>query len=208
LTDHDDSIRKAVDNQLDYLFSDDDTADDGANGDAGAGPDPLHDLKAIFLAVDWEINDDIMDALIRQIDVLKETFKGDGILILFLQLLGAVGKYIKVHKANAHPDAVKLLNSIYTSLEIVAMSKGMTEAERKKILRVEVNRFKQLQANIEQKKSGKGRPGPEAGAERSKPTPVAQIPDAATRAALAYILQEMKDLIKSEFEALRAELER
>lgn len=208
MTDHDDYIRKAVEDQLDHLFSDDDTADNGADGDAGAEPDPLRDLKAIFLAVDWEINDEIMDALIRQIDALKEAFKEDGILVLFLQLLGAVGKYIKVQKANAHPDAVKLLNSIYTSLQIVAMSKGMTEAEKKKILRVEVNRFKQLQANIEQKKSSKRRPGSEAAAARFKPMSMDQIPDAAMRAALAYILQEMKDLIKSEFEALRADLER
>ena len=200
MSDEQEKISAEVDEQLEYLFAESDGGESGAEADIIA--DPLRELKAVFLAVDWEINDEIMSAMIRQIDSLKKIFAKDRILMLFLQLLGAVGKYIKAQKANAHPDAVKLLNSIYTSLEIVSMSEGMTEAERKRILRTEVKRFQSLKEEL---------------ARQKEPTPKAPDTAAETVAetlgtekelppALRYLLEEIRKTIRSEFAALRDEL--
>ncbi len=191
-------IDKEVDGQLEYLFAE--TAAENGEPDADQRPDPLRELKAIFLAVDWEINDDIMSALLHQIETLKETFAGDRILTLFLQLLAAVGKYIKAQKANAHPDAVKLLNSIYTSLQIVSTSEGMTEAERKRILRTEARRFQSLKEKLAQKK----RPAPPNTQSRADVPPAEQPEE--IPAALRYVLEEVRKTIRAEFAALKKEL--
>jgi hypothetical protein len=191
-------IDKEVDGQLEYLFAE--TAAENGEPEADQRPDPLRELKAIFLAVDWEINDDIMSALLHQIETLKETFAGDRILTLFLQLLAAVGKYIKAQKANAHPDAVKLLNSIYTSLQIVSTSEGMTEAERKRILRTEARRFQSLKEKLAQKK----RPAPPNTQSRADVPPAEQPEE--IPAALRYVLEEVRKTIRAEFAALKKEL--
>jgi pilus assembly protein FimV len=188
---------KEVDEQLEYLFAE--AGSGAADPDADPQPGPLRELKAIFLAVDWEINDDIMSALLRQIDLLTATFKDDRIMTLFLQLLGAVGKYIKINKANAHPDAIKLLNSIYTSLEIVSMSEGMTEKERKKILRTEVNRFQRLKDKLARKAAP-------AAAAAPKPPSSGEAPSEEVPPALRYVLKELQKTIREEFAALRAQL--
>lgn len=191
-------IDSEVEEQFEYLFAE---TEEEAGGSEGEKPEPLRELKAIFLAVDWEINDEIMSAMLAQIEALKEVFKGDQILMLFMQLLGVVAKYVKAQKANAHPDAIKLLHSIHTSLEIVSMSEGMTEAERKKILRTEVSRFQQLKTKI----------GGKAEAEKPIPPKPAQTAEAeqgpeALPAAMKVVLDELRKTIRAEFEALRAEL--
>jgi pilus assembly protein FimV len=200
LSDEQEKISAEVDEQLEYLFAESGGGESGAEGEAKA--DPLRELKAIFLAVDWEINDEIMSAMLRQIDSLKKIFAKDRILMLFLQLLGAVGKYIKVQKANAHPDAVKLLNSIYTSLEIVSMSEGMTETERKRILRTEVKRFQSLKEELARQKEP-AQKAPETAAETADEPKAA---DAEVPPALRYVLEEIRKTIRSEFAALRDEL--
>jgi pilus assembly protein FimV len=198
LSDDQKPTEKEVDGQLEYLFAE--SAADHGDADGDQRPDPLRELKAIFLAVDWEINDDIMSALLRQIETLKAIFAEDRILTLFLQLLAAVGKYIKAQKANAHPDAVKLLNSIYTSLQIVSMSEGMTEAERKKILRTEVQRFQSLKEKLAAKKEP-ARQARQAGADITPEARPEEIPP-----TLRYVLEEVRKTIRAEFAALKKEL--
>jgi hypothetical protein len=188
---------KEVDEQLEYLFAETEGADAASDPESQSGP--LRELKAIFLAVDWEINDDIMNALLRQIDALKNTYSDDRIMTLFLQLLEAVGKYVKGKKAHAHPDAIKLLNSIYTSLEIVSMSKGMTDAERKKILRIEVNRFQQFKEKLARKKAVEKAAAPQQ-KDAAEDLPQEQLPP-----ALRYVLQEVRKVIREEFAAFKAE---
>jgi hypothetical protein len=188
---------KEIDDQLEYLFAETESAHAGSDIESQIGP--LRELKAIFLAVDWEINDDIMNALLQQIVALKDTFRDDRIMMMFLQLLEAVGKYVKGKKAHAHPDAIKLLHCIYTSLEIVSMSTGMTDAERKRILRIEVNRFQQLKEKLAKKKKVE-----KAVAFQQKDSSEESLPEEIPP-ALRYVLQEVRKVIRDEFAAFRAE---
>lgn len=192
-------------------------------GDRGALEDfPLRELEAVVLSVDWEISDEIMNDLIEEVDGLKNTYKDDKTILLFLQLLGSVGKYIRTNKAAAHPDSITLLNSIYYSLEKVMLSKGMTEAERKKTLLAQVKKFKQLKAQIGRTKAPspgilrpstgervkdtglqeESRPGGETMQEVVRPD-MGRMPP---HEAFAFAIEEIKEVIKAEFKALRAEL--
>ncbi|MBW1836672.1 MAG: hypothetical protein JRF71_05620 [Deltaproteobacteria bacterium] len=163
---------------------------------------PIRELQAVILAIDWEINDEIMTGLIEQIGRLKEVFKKEKILLLFLQLLGSVGKYIKTKKANVHPDAIQLLNSVYASFENVFLSKYMPQDEKKKILISEVEKFNRLKEQLANRKA-EAEKKEDVFPEEKRPSDISQM---TSNQALTYALEEIKQVIKAEFKALRAEL--
>jgi hypothetical protein len=191
---------------------------------------PLKDLKMIVLSIDWEINDEDMTKFIDQVEKLKATYEYDRIILLFLQILGSLGKYIRANKGNAHPIAIKVLNSVYTSLEKVILTKGISEEEKEKILLIEIKRFKELKEHLELKKPVKVKkmeekisPGVIPHAEEQKPNIVlpkdpqslgkikaealgADMSRMAPHEAFVYALEEIKQVLKAEFQALRAEL--
>jgi hypothetical protein len=223
-------------------FADDiDEKDNPTPGKSGDSTESIEDkddlddsalryLKAIVLSIDWEINDETMKGLIDETDRLKDVYEDDRTLVLLFQLLGSVGKYIKTNKAGAHPGSINLLNSIYSSLEKVMLSKSMTEAARKKELFGQLKKFKQLKEKIGLSKEGTARkrevtshgiPATLSG-ERSKGTGLQEEsrPGGETvqevvqsdmsrmlpHEAFAFALEEIKEVIKVEFKALRAEL--
>jgi len=109
---------------------------------------PILDLNAIVLSIDWEITDEILARFIDEISRLKTIYRDDIILFSFLKLHGSVGKYLSIHKVNAHPDAIQLLQSLFVGFEKVVNSPDMPAAEKKRILSVEVRKFKQLREQV------------------------------------------------------------
>ena len=191
---------------------------------------PLKELKTIVLSIDWEINDEDMTRFIEQVETLKQTYVYDKVALLLLQILDALGRYVKTNKGNAHPNAVKVLNSVYTSLEKVLLQKDITDAEKEKVLLVEVQRFKELkeqvsarETSVDEKKEAKkplemkpeikGNEKDVALPEVAKPhekamekVPLSDMSHMPPHEAFAYALEEIKHVLKSEFKALRAEL--
>ncbi|MBI9083049.1 MAG: hypothetical protein JEZ11_05585 [Desulfobacterales bacterium] len=137
-----------------------DQSDDSSRADVNALPgrvadnaavsdkSPLLDLQAIILSLDWEITDDTMNRLLDEIERLKGVYRKERLPLMFLQLHASVGKYISTRKASAHPDSIKLLHSIYGGLHQLLTSVGMNEAQKKKILSTEVDKFKKLKEQI------------------------------------------------------------
>jgi hypothetical protein len=180
----------------------------------------LRHLKAIVLSIDWEINDETMKGLIDEADRLKDAYEDDRTFVLLFQLLGSVGKYIKNNKAGAHPDSINLLNSIYASLEKVVLSKSITEAARRKELFSQLKKFKQLKDKIGLTKEGTAKKRevgvPSKGSDlqeesRQGVEPVQEVVRSdmsrmLPHEAFAFALEEIKEVIKVEFKALRAEL--
>lgn len=169
----------------------------------------LRELKALLLSIDWEIGDETMVSLITEIDHLKGVLKDDRILVLFFRLLGSVAKYIQSQKANAHPDAIRLLTSIYHSMEKVFSSGEISKGERKKALFAEVSRFRKLKEEIARRKTApriahknEGPLADKGGSEGQAPHMNKMTP----HEAFAYALTEIKQTISAEFQALRAEL--
>jgi hypothetical protein len=235
----DDTVAIEVEEQLKNVFGESEETRDFSEESAGFADSPLRDLKAIALSIDWEIDDEILTQLNDEVEELKERYRDDNVIVLFLRLLGSVGKYIKTNKASSHPDAIKLLNTVFINLEKVAMSEGMAETDREKILLGEVKRFKKLKENIAIRKTvaakekevseevepviieGPQEVGaamqeelkpPEMEAEESGPlfgeiTPeISDIAQMQPHEAFAYALDEIRQVIKAEFKALRAEI--
>ena len=109
-----------LENRLDDFFSDSLPSQDGPPTEASPAPKtdlPLKDLKSTILAIDWEITDDALDALIYQIDGLSEEFETDKVNFTLLRLLKSLAKYIRTNKSKAHPDTIKRLMAVYSALE-------------------------------------------------------------------------------------------
>lgn len=223
----DSSVTAEVERRLEYFFGESDEGFITAEDSTKIQESPLRDLKALVLSIDWEITDETMGRFIKQIDRCEELYKQDKDLMLFLQLLGSLGKYIKASGAKAHPNAIKVMKCIYNALERVALSKDMPQAEREKILLVEVVRFKELKQQIASRKAERekkvkartlprrefvlqSREGERAGSAAS--ADANQRPSApdwnhmTPHEAFGYALEEIKQVIKAEFKALRAEL--
>jgi hypothetical protein len=195
--------------------------------DAERAPDdyPLAELKHLVLSIDWEITEEALAGLLTQIDGLKATYKNEKIILMFLQLLGSLGVYIKTNRGDAHPKTFKILNSVFSRLEEVVLSEDMAEPEKKKILRTEMNKYKQLRNQVSKKKAAKaGRKEVESRikAPQKKETarPDQKVPEKAVKkslspdpsapqslANLADAVEELKKFIHSELNALKQELQ-
>jgi hypothetical protein len=202
-------ISGEVDRRLEDLFEEEVESVQPLDDTKDLEKSPLRDLKAILLSIEWEITDDIMEGLIEQVDLLKDVYEGDKVLVMFLQLLNSVGGYIKKQKANAHPDSIKLLISVYNGLEDVCTSDDMNESDRKKILFSKIKGFKQLKEKIAEKKLDREITVQEEtdtweGRQVDPLTPDLSV--MTPHEAFAYALSEIKQTISAEFQALRAEL--
>ena len=196
-------------------------------GDTGETPDyveerelpedfPLRDLQATVLSIDWEITDEIMTALVDETRRLEGVYQDDKSLQVFLRLLGEAGKYIRNNKANSLPDAIRLLNSVYNSLERVFLSEGITAEEKKGILLVHLKEFKMLKAKIAKTKAEKAAEKPPEKTELSaqdlvevptaEETGSADMTGMASHEAFMFAIEEIKSVIRAEFRTLRTEL--
>lgn len=108
----------------------------------------LRDLKAVFLSMDWEINDDILNKLIGESEKLMKSAEGDLVLVAFFKMLSSIGKYIKKNKAAADKDAVGLLGSVFDSMERVIGTEMLTNKERKQLVVDQIAKFQLLKQKV------------------------------------------------------------
>jgi len=105
-------------------------------------------LKTLVLSIDWEITDEVLLQFNEEILDLKDIWADEKIQMVYLQALEKIGKYIYREKADAHPNAIRLLLSMYYNLERIVLSDELTEADKKKILLEDVRRFDKLKKVI------------------------------------------------------------
>ena len=140
-----------LENRLDDFFSDSLPSQDEPPTEASPAPRtdlPLKDLKSTILAIDWEITDDALDALIYQIDGLSDEFETDKVNFTLLRLLKSLAKYIRTNKSKSHPDTIKRVMAVYSALEESVTNDELDQVDREKILLEEVKQFRRLKAKI------------------------------------------------------------
>jgi len=209
-----------TDKRLDELLN----QEDRSSGQTSAAPvddsrvSPLTTLKSIVLSMDWEISDAILTEFIQELNRLKTVLKDDGVVVKCLQLLEAIGKYILQKKAQTHPDSIRLLQSIYRDLEILLLSKGVSETARRSILADEIAQFKKLKEKLTEpfksssgdflRKNEKpfGYSSPAATEPQQQVNPALENESMPPHEAFLFAVEEMKKTIQAEFGAIRAEL--
>lgn len=202
-------------------------------GKAPAAADsPLDELKSMVLSIDWEITDEVLRAFLSHIANLKKSYKNEKIILMFLQLLGSLGEYIKTNRGNAHPKTFKVLNSVFARLEDIVSTEGLKESEKIKILRIEMDKYKQLRSQVSLKKAAAVPKGKAKVLHEAEPDvitrekqPKVLRPDRASLTAggkkqmpeataakkattLAEAVEDLKQFIHSELSALRQEIKR
>lgn len=159
--------------------------------------DTLKDLKASILAIEWEINDTVMDSLLTAIEPLKTEWAGRKPLLVCLQVLGTLGTYVKKAKQRAHPEAVKMLPAVFHVLEKVITEDSLSPNEKVKMIRETVEKYNRLKAEIadkvKAKKSGAGEPAKEETGKQSSTIKnlMEQKEDKAVDGAFNALYQEM-----------------
>jgi pilus assembly protein FimV len=133
----------------------------------------IKDLKAIVLSLEWEITDEIIANFHREASKLEEEWKSRKLYLILLKILLVLGDYLGEKKSSAHPDAVKLLMSVFDVLEIIVLAPGMEINEQKKIVSGQVQKFKDFKILL-------NRQGAEAGTQSSvveKKSSESSVPD-------------------------------
>ena len=148
-----DTLSSELENRLDDLFGENDIQLPETQEKSLKEHYPLAELKNLILSIDWEITDEVLDGLIQQLKDLQLTYQHDKIVTTFLQILNSLGNYIQTHRAKAHPKTFKILNAVFSSLDKVVLAKDMPETDKKKILRAEMNRYKELRTQIVKSKA-------------------------------------------------------
>ena len=138
------ALNLELDNRLDDLFGETDILLPDVEPDNAKEEYPLADLKNSILSIDWEITDEVLDKLVQQIQDLLTKYEDDKIVKTFLQILNSLANYIRIHRGKAPPKAFRILNSVFSSLDKVMLSKDMTESAKKKLLRTEMKSYKEL----------------------------------------------------------------
>ncbi len=236
----DNTPNNELDNRLDSFFEKGKRTSSDSDGSKIDPKDlensPIKDLKSVILSLEWEITDQVMQKLGEEIRNLEKQSKKDKIAVAFLQLLGSLGKYIRKKRAEAHPDSIRLLHSVYEHLELVMLSKTLSDSEKKKMLVAQVNNYKTLKEEILVGRESQAEPAetPKPSAEKTARPGEGMETDheadakpgaAKTRLTvdtgalgtgdlsamgqeILSAMEEMRKTIQSEFSELRAELKR
>jgi hypothetical protein len=190
-----------LENRLDDFFSDSLPSPEEPSADVASAEKsdlPLKGLKSTILAIDWEITDEALETLIDQIDGLSEQFETDKVNHTLLRLLKSLAKYIRTHKSNAHPDTIKRVMSVYSTLEESTTNNELSQNQKEKMVLEEVDQFKRLKAQIVESKGLKPR-------DDGSPSP-ANTGEVTGIEAVIRSIDELKSLMAAELGAIREEL--
>ena len=141
---YDDDLTVGID-EYDEDFS---TADIDLFEYIGDEESPLARLKSTILSIDWEINDEILRQFNDELKELKSIWKDEKINLVYIQALEKLCRYIYKERSSAHPNAIKLLLTLYTNLEKIVSEESLSSGEKKKILIADVQRFERLKKVI------------------------------------------------------------
>ncbi|WP_163339687.1 hypothetical protein [Desulfopila sp. IMCC35008] len=111
---------------------------------------PISRLRTLVLSIDWEITDEVLMQFNEEILDLKDVWADDKIRMIYLQALEKISRYIYRDKSDSHPNAIKLLLSMYYNLEKIVLSEDLREEEVKPLLFSDVRKFEKLKKLIAQ----------------------------------------------------------
>ncbi|MCI5161323.1 MAG: hypothetical protein D3917_04705, partial [Candidatus Electrothrix sp. AX5] len=109
---------------------------------------PLLRLKSIVLSLDWDITEDTLAELTEELSDLRSLWDGDKVAQIYLQGMDNIGKYLQKEGAYAHPNAIKLLLTLFYNYEKIISSTDLSSEAIAVMLKADVRKFKVLQYQI------------------------------------------------------------
>jgi hypothetical protein len=111
----------------------------------------IENLKAVILAIDWEISDENLNRFDQELSSQLERFKPYNIHYTLLQILNSTGRYVAAQKAKAHADSIYFLRSVFAGFESLIANPGMPLKEKKQVLEAELKKFNAFKAKVTQR---------------------------------------------------------
>lgn len=108
----------------------------------------LNQLKAVILAIEWEISSDTLTNFENIISQFLSAFQENKLFFNFLKILQSLGVYIGTKKANAHPNALSLLRCVYDDLEKIIQHPDMPFEKKKNLLKSNINQFNEFKTEL------------------------------------------------------------
>ena len=141
-------LSTVIENRFDSLFKEIDKNPAKNDKEPRATHCPVSELKCLVYSLDWEINDGIIADFLMHTNNLMAYYKDDRIILMFLNILKALGKYIRNSKSNAHSDAFQILNSVFNTMDQVISAEDMPEVRKENLLQIELKKYKKLKHRI------------------------------------------------------------
>lgn len=181
-----------IENRLDDFFEE----SEGTNI-SGEQTVSLEKLKSVVLSIDWEITETCLTDLIDETNALLPLYQKDRLSHALLRMLKALGRYIRKRKAQAHPDAIKRVMSVFSSLEQLTGNGRIEEQLKKRIVAKEIAAFKKLKQQVELQK------GISPGDQRTEPV---ESQDYVERERFEQAMSAVEKRLNSQVEDLKSQL--
>ena len=149
------NLAMGVEKRLDEIFADDLRKNNEKTAKLKyVKPPSLASLRNIIMSLEWEVTDDHLGDLMRELSRLQRAYiKNDQLQKLF-RLLFHLGRYIKVHKSDTDPYIFKMLFRAYNVLAKIVSGKYPNH-QKTKIVNDEIKRYLSLKVYLKRKNKKK-----------------------------------------------------
>jgi len=201
-TQYDDDLTIGTEDYDDSYYTDTDDLFAFASDDES----PISRLRSLVLSIDWEITDEVLTQFNEELADLKDVWAGDKVNLVYVQALEKISRYIYQRKADAHPNAIKLLLSLYYNLEKIVSDHDLSETEKHELLTEDVKRFENLKKVIAKKSA----PEPSAVPKKKAPKAAVSVPQVSGQEVLlklkAIVLGIDWEITDQDLSELKAEV--
>jgi hypothetical protein len=108
----------------------------------------IQELKSVILSIDWEISDLTLQSFDTVVNRLMTKVKSNKIHSSFLKMMLSIGGYVARNKESSHRDALGVLRSVFQDYERMVRNPGMTIAEKKQLIRLDIQRFHEFKREL------------------------------------------------------------
>ncbi len=140
-----DSLLGELDKRLDDLFG----KDEGGNTPVeGVAVSPLANLRGLMIAINTEINTEIISAIKTEVKQLESSYAGDTQVLALLKIMSLLAGYMKTKKPDSHQDTTALLNSAFQCMQNVIENQSISTHEKIALISKEIEQFNNFKAKI------------------------------------------------------------
>ena len=182
-------------------------------------PPSLASLRKIIMSLEWEVTDNHLNDLLKELNRLQRAYIKDDQLQKLLRLLFFLGRYIRVYKSDTHPYVFNSLFRAYNGVIKITSGK-YSNHQKTRIVNDEIKRYLSLKAYLKSKNKNisrrtlkrvntleKSRPSPIDSSSKQKPYPYKDASKILST-TLNNDFRELKKFIYLEIKKLRQDLQR
>ena len=140
-----------VEKRLDEIFADDLQVHSPQSAKLKlVKPPSLASLRKIIMSLEWEVTDNHLNDLLKELNRLQRAYIKDDQLQKLFRLSFHLGRYIKVYKSDTHPYVFNSLFRAYNGVVKITSGK-YSNRENAKIVNDEIKRYLSLKAYLKSK---------------------------------------------------------